>query len=429
MPTTTFEVLRQDVGRLLFPWLYLTTTTNSSDGSTTTFLKTGTQLVLADGTIRDGDYYDSAWAGFPDNTAPDREGLISGLSVSSAIATVTFGPAFASAPNSTQVEIHGVPPSVIEDAINEFLRNQREEAWHPVSLVADAGMEASGVTDWTDSDATSSKVTTAANVIFGRQALRVANSSAGGYTRTASIPVRPYQNYILAAIAQAAVGTARLQAYDVTNSVAIDAKTTDDEVHQVIAFTFQAPSGCKELQIRLVGDEATADIYWDNLWLLHHASLRHRANVEELDDIAQVKRVEWWMARGLSSGANFVYDADRWAFSVDGQASWEPTMSAVGGLYVRLTEFPLVTRLPMVVYHRPHATLSAESDTTTVYREWVKYGAAIRVIEGYIMGNEAFNQEFWGGSKEHPNGKLQQFQRHYRLQWRAHAPRPQLVVG
>ena len=427
MPATTREQLRQDVASILFPALWVTGTTKSTGGGTATTVIVSTEVTLADGTARDANYYDNSWIHWPDVTAVlDRERLFVSVSVASGEATVTFAPTVAASPTSQQFEIHGWRPTDINTAINEFLRNQRQESLHPISIVEDAGMEDSGTTDWTAVGTTTlSKVATTGNVLFGRQALRAVNTATSSGARTASIPVRAGQRFVLAIGVRADIGTARLQAYDATNSAVIGtAITTSAEAWQIIATTFEIPATCELLQIRLIGDGATDDIYWDNLWLLDENARRVITNVTDLDYYDQVKRLEWWSPRG-DSAANQTYDAMRWGMNADYAGRWEMDETQVDGLVVHLSRHPHEIGLPMLVYGRPYAALSAETDSTTAQREWVVAGACLKIIERILAAegrsSDPRNPTRWELEEKRWQGK-------YRRAWRNRGLRPELVL-
>jgi hypothetical protein len=139
------------------------------------------------------------------------------------------------------------------------------EYWTPLSLIADWDMEASDTTSWTAATgATLSKVTTTG--FRNARALRVQNDSTNDYAQSGSINAPSPVAYTAMAIVNITSGTAVLRPWDVTNSVAIanEVETAEFGQHILVAH-FTTPASCRQFAIRLLGEEASADIVWDNL--------------------------------------------------------------------------------------------------------------------------------------------------------------------
>lgn len=160
------------------------------------------------------------------------------------------------------------PDTDVLQIITEALRRCKHANSVPLASGewTDGHMDDSGTTAWTASNATLSKVTTAARVHWGLRALRVQNSAAGGYAYQ-RLGVHEDEAYWVVALCNADVGTAKLEAYDATNAASIESVTaTADHVDLPILMriaSFSIPSGCRQLEIRLVGSAgATDDIYW-----------------------------------------------------------------------------------------------------------------------------------------------------------------------
>ena len=129
-------------------------------------------------------------------------------------------------------------------------------------------MDASGVTNWTATNATRTKSTTT-GVTLGSQALRVQNSSGNGYVQSATVAVEPSQTYLVAADATISSGTAVLELWDVTNGASIKTATSAELQSRRVWMSANIPSTCRQVAVRLKGTEVTADIYWDNCSLLN----------------------------------------------------------------------------------------------------------------------------------------------------------------
>jgi hypothetical protein len=175
----------------------------------------------------------------------------------------------------------------------------------PLTLVPDGDMETSGVTNWTATTlATNAKATTAGTVFWGTQSLHTVTNAANGYDSSDAINVIEQQGYYAEAICRAAnaTSTPSLIIYDFTNSAVIDTITASDILGGVsdkqmewisLNVGFTAPSGCKQIKLRLAGTENGADIYWDSVTLLPQAQ-------------RQVVLPSWLTAKDLFVGAYWV---------------------------------------------------------------------------------------------------------------------------
>ena len=139
--------------------------------------------------------------------------------------------------------------------------------------VTDGDMEASGVTNWTDinGDETASKVTAAANVRTGTQAIRVQNATVNGGVQSDAIDVHPAEPVRVSAVVRSDSGTPSLILYDETNGAAIATITPTTDPNRWIHLEWEGliPSGCVSVTVRLVGAENDADLFWDNAIFYH----------------------------------------------------------------------------------------------------------------------------------------------------------------
>ncbi len=155
----------------------------------------------------------------------------------------------------------------INEAHNTF---QWVKRTFPYSLVPDGDMNASAVTDWTDTNATSAKV--AATFAKPDRNISVTDSgSAGGFTApAANLFVEPDKPYYLEVTGWGtdSADSGTLQVKDVTNSsaaITLTETVIDRMEPEILRNTFTTPSGCKEIQIRLVADAASDVVSWANL--------------------------------------------------------------------------------------------------------------------------------------------------------------------
>ena len=304
------------------------------------------------------------------NVTPNPQGIAAYVA-----STGVFTPdvAWANAPVSTlvfDVFLRGVSRQLVIDAINDTLRQQFYESRIPLSWVTDGDMETSGVGSWTASNATLSKVTAAANLYGGLQSLRVLATATPGYAQSATILVNPtYAGQWWAyAIVRADVGTARLTAYDVTNSASIDTSDWSLRGWGVMAMSFSLPATCEALAFRLTSVTSADDTMWNGLFAFPALALEH-----PLPD---------WVVRADQVRAIESTDYTRYDPSQD---FWRPTPydllpdhSNVNRRFRVRIEQPTVGPL-MLRAIRPYSALSADTDTTFCPQDLVEAGACMEV--------------------------------------------------
>ena len=165
----------------------------------------------------------------------------------------------------------GIHPSYVVDAMNTALRDLYFSSREPLSLAADAGFQSSATSSYTvGATGTFSKVTTAANVYPGMQrAGRFQCAATNDYIHQA-FNVHPGKPFYAGALIRADVGTAKLVLYDVTNGAEIEASDAPEHTGEhwgYLSRTVTAPSGCESIQVRLQGEESSADFYLNGLWV------------------------------------------------------------------------------------------------------------------------------------------------------------------
>ena len=164
-------------------------------------------------------------------------------------------------------ELLALHPDELNACIQRALRHIYLETHIALPAFLDADMQTAGVGNWAvGGSAALSKVTAATNVFpgGGTQALFINNGAANDYAESPSIRVPQNTGVFVAVIVRADLGTFSLQLYDVTGAAVFGtAVTYDDEGWARVWRQDTTPSGCEEMTVRLVGVEATADIYVD----------------------------------------------------------------------------------------------------------------------------------------------------------------------
>jgi hypothetical protein len=212
----------------------------------------------------DDDRFDGAWlykcehGSGAQYVAPELHRI---ASYSSSTGAVTIGRTFATSPisNVTPYEIHthGIPISVLHDAIDWACDNTRAVRWYAIpGLVIDGDMQAVDTSDWgAPSNATAAKVVLPAE---GRRVLRT-TVAPSGYVPTSAIAIAPSRIVRLHAVVEPSIGaTCAVVARDLTHAQDIDITwsgtvSTATSGRTYIAGRLQVPDGCTSIQLRLTG--------------------------------------------------------------------------------------------------------------------------------------------------------------------------------
>jgi len=179
---------------------------------------------------------------------------------------------------------NGVHPRYIVDGMNRGMGKCYVENSEPLSIVADAGFQSPLTTFWTESDADGGPATTfskeatagSVNVFPGNiRSGRVLNgvAGAGGYIRQRFYVERRSRVH-LGALVRASVGTADLALWDVTNNASIGYVSHSGRQWAYLWQDFDVPATCDEVEVRLRGQENSADIYWNACWAMRDTDLR-----------------------------------------------------------------------------------------------------------------------------------------------------------
>ena len=267
----------------------------------------GTTTVVDTGKLQSSQFNAQEWVGgwvrivtTTDAAAPVGE-IRTVTTYAPATGTITVDPAFsANLTAGDTYELWKYPhPQDVLDMIDTLMR---EDIWLPswatLSEVPDGDMEQSGVSDWTDTNASSVKVTSEP-ALSGERWLEVTASSAGGYSSTFSFGVEPGGSYYTGALVMP-IGayTGELVAYDVTNSVNIKSVTSDRRYINGVGFDFTVPATCYQIALHLVGQEINSVVRWDDimLWGYNAPDIALPWWVKNKDQVKGIFRFERWQA-------------------------------------------------------------------------------------------------------------------------------------
>lgn len=351
----------------------------ATGGTTTTLIDTSADSPFT--TADDSNLFKNQWLYIHTGTHAATERRVTTYTPSSQQLTI---PAVTGAVDTTdQYLVAGVRWAQLVTALNRAL-TERLVYWtrSPLTLVADGDMETSGTSDWTASNATVTKNTSAGNVWGGTQALSVVTTAADGYARTTSINVNSNQTYTLQAMCRraTATGVPKLVVWDATNSAAISLSTTASTAQydgfdwQRLTSTFTTPGSCRQVQVRLQDETTTATSYWDDVILLPRAHW-----IEAPSWLDEPWRMDWlWYPVG---GAPPVPEQWEWVPVQNCRLEVDPP--AVRDNRVWFTADGLGQPL-YVSGFRSYTSLSTDAATTTAPPKWVHAATIAAYYESIV---------------------------------------------
>ena len=272
--------------------------------------------------------------------------------------------------------LRGITRANLVDALNSALRIMRYVDRTLLSYIDDADMEVTGTSSHTQvGSATLSKVAGRS----GRLALRVANSAAGDAARSIIMEVDPKftARWLIAAECRAEVGTARLTAYDETNSADIDTEDWTSRGWGYVWKFITLPATCERLSVRLLG-VGTSDIAeWDNVTVLP-IGVTEMHLPAFIDNRQQVLRI-------YKRQLNNRLDRPRWQRYF--WADIRPNQSSQG-VSPEFAPSPYMVSLSPPVTHpifldvqRPYPSVSVNADTTFAPRLLVEQYTIVELLK------------------------------------------------
>ena len=326
----------------------------------------------------------------PSETGDDQIHTITTVSVAptTGITTITTLDTYDSTTTNGTMYVLAIHPDILRNLLNDALELEYTDITLPiVGDITDGDMQTSGVTNWSDSSAASSKVTSASNVLYGIRGLRVLNSGANGYTATAAAyriaRGRPFRVY---ALVRADVGTAVLTVVDTSgNELASDSYS--EENWGLVTVDVSPGSTIEEVKFRLGGSGAADDTYWAAVGY-------YRPDDTEIvlptwaDAHQKVKAISIARYHGSTDSGHYqafsrelsaLKEEDDWQYVNEG-ASLNP-------YFVRLLRRDLLSDMPLFITgSRPRSdfgTLSADSDSAYIELQVWKERAKILIGERY----------------------------------------------
>lgn len=288
---------------------------------------------------------------------------------------------YANAPAGTEVmDIFGRDTSILEirRAINDALRKRRFECIVPLTFVTDNDIGSSA--DLTGSSKANATVThnavTQDNVIRGAQSRRVLATGANGYYQTPPLYVDAVNapTWYVNVKVRANVGTARLIAYDVTNSAIILSKDWTTRGWGTLDFQFNIPATCTAIAFQEMSVSNADDTYWEE------PPMAWPANSEELP------LPQWMIEPGEFRGAERSFPATSRADKPNPVRITDAhvLVDRANPIYpfkLRLEPWIGITLPTWVKMTRTFPTLVADTDTTFMDKEWLECASRCELLE------------------------------------------------
>lgn len=196
--------------------------------------------------------------------APETEiNPISNYAPSTGTVTIDTGTIYASGDG---YELWKIDPQIVLDYIDQVLQEDIYlPYWSMLSFIPDFDMEQDNVTDWTDSGATSTKVTTA-SFGNGKRYLNISPASANDYTQSKAIRVKAGDTYHLEALVGiAAAGQTVTLALYTAAGVLIDSVSHDKLYPVRLWKDIAIPASIDSVVIRIIADVTTDDVMADDI--------------------------------------------------------------------------------------------------------------------------------------------------------------------
>jgi len=355
----------------------------ATGGSTTTIVDTGR--------LQSTQYNSDDWVGGWARIAYDSGGAAAApetemrpiTTYAPSTGTITVNPAFSAAPASgdTYQLWRNPHPQEVLDALDAILT---KETWllstGILTMCPDGDMEQSHTTDWTGTNATVTKVTTAP-AFMGKRWLSVVTTAAGGYAESATMRVEPGRKIHASVLARvtAASTTAEFTVYDKTNSAVIGTTVTSTRQH--VARLWQEvtiPTTCNQIALRLGNTENTVTSIWDEACV--YALDASEINLPWwVGDQSQVKGI-FRLRSPLSLGTG-IWDA---TYRGETDRRWDLRPNDLGiGAHKLVARYAQGLSMPLyIVGTRPEETYANDNtETKHLDGNWIQAALAFRIFD------------------------------------------------
>lgn len=284
---------------------------------------TGSTITITSGYLPDSDADPLYFVGFDMFRASlavadaDRERFVTQSSSTASTLTLTHtGPTYADTTMTNETVYLIKLPNLwtvendLHTIINAGLRKCLYEDELPVgNFIADGDMRSSGTSDWGSSNATLSKVTTAAHAWQNRRAMFVNLTGSSGYAESQAFDVEPNTDYVITVVAKVVSGSAVVTAWDNTNSAALDTFTWSSTPFTFLNAVVTTATNQRSMKLRIGGSGATDDVYYSYA-IVHNMNDRYATLPSYIQDDDQVRDYFTYVPTVSASGESDVWLAD-----------------------------------------------------------------------------------------------------------------------
>ncbi len=290
-------------------------------------------------------------------------------------------------------DIYGKGVSIwdLRRAVNRALYSLRYPHRAPLTVVPNGDMSRTELTGWTPAGAnTTLAYSEGSSIAQGTRSLRVLAASTLQYAESDTIPVDPTNSpqwYVQTEV-RADVGTARLIAYDKTNSATIQSTDYTSRGTGTIEFYFSLPATCKALSFRLMSVANTDDTYW-NYCMAFPLGMRECVLPEYVEDDGQLLGVTN-VPQTLYRADNRIYAKSVWARAVKQGGRANNTNP------VKLIMEP-VNNPTWIEVARPFPLLTANAHATFCDLDWIVLAATVELLKALLGRGATENTDQWKG--------------------------------
>lgn len=294
------------------------------------------------------------------------------------------------------VFLRGVSRNTIKDCVNEALRELRYRMRVPLTVVVDGDMESSTMDAWADEDATLSKVSlgTGTTLQYGAKMLYAISTATGGYAQSDAILVNPTHapNWVVQSTVQATVGTARLIAWDLTNSAEIESEDYALRGPGVIQFTFTLPATCESIAFRLMGVASGDEVYWENV-IAYPVGARVFGLPTYLTRPGQILQVGYTPAAGGRADQDRFRRYSWWKIRRNDSSPEHPLVLEI--------EDPDLHYPSYIDVSRPFAALATDSATTFCDQTLIEAATAVELLRRLQNRAPGLETDAWRNEYRH----------------------------
>ncbi len=356
-------------------------------GSTTTIsdpaLSRGTtQNARYDG--REGEIVESAHADLNKVWAVDNGGL-SG-------STLTFSPAI-SASSGSGIEfllyMLGLSPDNVRRAINDAIRSTDvPHIWTP-SMLDDADFEANDLTQWAALGTPSTRefVTAAAQILQGERALHLVADAADEGAQSNTFRVTESESLLVSVNMRVDVANYDIELINVTdNNATVRTDSLEEEDYTELRYSQVVPDGAEEMYLQFASQAASDACYVSGPVAIQSQWERAYVAPSWLTEPERQVEKAIYLPQGYASP-----DASQAYAALTRQYDSWPMPD-----FIRADRFANRVRVQFkgtslgpiaLICHRTFATLSADTDTTNLDRQYLAHQAAVNLTR-YATGKD-----------------------------------------